>query len=91
MDLIRKSLFTEQKVMCDMRRGVYKIGDEYYRIRRLDKGILTPENRGLWRASKVVWNGTEFSFVDDDDYLIDDDRRIVAREVGWALRREVMR
>ena len=74
-----------------MRRGVYKIDGEYYRIRRLDKGILTPENRGLWRASKVVWNGKEFSFVDDDDYLIDDDRRIVAKEVGWCLRREVMR
>ena len=90
MDLIQKSLFTEQKVMCDMRRGVYKIDGEYYRIRRLDKGILTPENRGLWRASKVVWNGTEFSFIDDDDYLIDDDRRIVAKEVGWTLRREGM-
>ena len=74
-----------------MRRGVYKIGGEYYRIRRLDKGILTPENRGLWRADRVVWTGTGWRIVDDDDYLIDDERRVVARESGWCLRREVMR
>lgn len=76
--------------MCDMRRGVYKIGDEYYRIRGKDSGVHHAEDRGLWRADKVAWTGTGWRIVDDDDYLIDDDRRIVARESGWELRREAI-
>lgn len=74
-----------------MRKGVYKIGNEYYRIRGKDSGVHHAEDRGLWRADRVVWTGTAWRIVDDDDYLIDDERRIVAREVGWCLRREMMR
>ena len=76
--------------MCDMRRGVYKIDGSYYRVRYQDKGFRYEEDRGLWRADKVEWTGTAWRIVDDDDYLIDDERRIVAREVGWELRREEM-
>lgn len=77
--------------MCDMRRGVYKIGDDYYVLRYRDPGFIHIEDLGLWRADKVEWTGTAWHIMDDDDYLIDDDRRIVAKEVGWCLRREEMR
>ena len=73
-----------------MRRGVYKIDGEYYRIRDKDSGVHHAEDRGLWRADKVEWTGTGWREVDDDDYLIDGYRRVVAKEVGWYLRREVM-
>ena len=76
--------------MCDMRRGVYKIGGEYYRIRDKDSGVHHAEDRGLWRADRVVWTGTGWRIADDDDYLIDDERRVVARETGWELRRVVI-
>ena len=72
-----------------MRSGIYKIGDAFYRLRYRDLGFIHKEDRGLWRADKVEWTGTAWRIVDDDDYLIDDERRIVAKEVGWELRREV--
>lgn len=72
-----------------MRSGIYKIGDAFYRLRYRDLGFIHKEDRGLWRADKVEWTGTGWRIADDDDYLINDDRRVVAREVGWTLRREV--
>ena len=71
-----------------MRNGsVILIDGSYYRILYRDPGILRPEDRGLWRALKVTWDGDHFGIHDDDDWLITDDRRVVAREVGWELRR----
>lgn len=72
-----------------MREGtVIKIGADYYRLLYQDRGTLRPEDRGLWRALKVTWDGDHWGIHDDDDYLITDDRRVIAREVGWSLRRE---
>lgn len=68
--------------------GVYKIGSEYYRVRYQDSGVHHAEDRGLYRADRVAWTGTAWRIVDDDDYLISGDRRIIARESGWELRRE---
>ena len=67
---------------------VIRIEGEYYRLQYRDPGILRPEDAGLWRALKVEWDGDHFGIHDDDDYLIDADARcVVAREVGWDLRR----
>lgn len=74
-----------------MRSGIYKIGDAFYRLRYRDLGFIHKEDLGLWRADKVEWTGCHWRIADDDDYLIDDERRVVARESGWCLRREMMR
>ncbi len=72
--------------------AVYIIGGEYYKVQSIDSGQLRPEDARLYRAVKVRWSGNHYwECYDDADYLIDDDRRIVAKEVGWCLRREVMR
>ena len=68
--------------------AVYIIGGEYYKVQSIDSGQLRPEDARLYRAVKVRWSGNHY--YDDADYLIDDDRKVVAREVGWNLRREVM-
>ncbi len=68
--------------------SVIKISVDYYRLLYQDQGTLRPEDRGLWRALKVEWDGDHWGIHDDDDYLITDDRAVVAREVGWSLRRE---
>ena len=60
---------------------IIEIEGIFYRIRYKD--------HGLWRADKVKRDRNGWWFCcDDDDYLIDDSGRIVAREVGWDLRRE---
>lgn len=72
-----------------MRNGdVIRIDGEYYRLMYRDPGVLRPEDKGLWRALHVTWDGDRFGIHDDDDYLLSDDRRVVARETGWDLRRE---
>lgn len=71
---------------------IIEIDGKHYRLRYRDPGILRPEDKGLWRADMVdqsIITGDWFP-CDDDDYLITDDRRVVAREVGWDLRREEM-
>lgn len=75
-----------------MREGsVIKAEGRYYRIRYRDPGILRPEDHFLYRADRVEWKDDHWSYIDDADYLIDDERRVVAKEVGWCLRREVIR
>ena len=54
---------------------------------RLSTGMLL----SLRNMNSTKGNGRHWRIVDDDDYLIDDERRIVAKEVGWCLRREVIR
>ena len=72
-----------------MRSGdVVRLDGTYYRAMYQDPGILRPENRGLWRALHVTWDGDHWSVHDDDDYLLSDDRKVVAKEIGWGLRRE---
>lgn len=67
---------------------VIRIEGEFYRLLYRDPGILRPEDKGLWRALKVEWDGDHFGIHDDDDYLIDADRCcVVVREVGWGLMR----
>ena len=70
---------------------IIEIGGECYKVRGYDPGILRPEDRGLLRAHKVKqdWGGFWFC-CDDDDYLIDREGKIIAREIGWNLRREKM-
>ena len=62
--------------------------DRYYRIRYRDNGFPHPEDRGLWRSDKVTWEDDHWGVHDDDDYLLTDEGEVVAREVGWDLRRE---
>lgn len=71
-----------------MRSGdVVRIDGEFYRAMYRDPGVLRPEDKGLWRALHVTWDGDHFGIHDDDDYLLSDDRKVVAKEVGWNLRR----
>ena len=76
----------------DPQRGpfIIKIDGEYYRIRYRDSGFVHKEDLGLWRADKVTWDGDHWGYHDDDDWLIDDDGRVVAREIGWGLRRVIV-
>ena len=69
-------------------KTVIEINGEHYRLKYKDPGILRPEDKGLWRALHVTWEGDHWGINDDDDYLITDDGRVVAREIGWCLRRE---
>ena len=72
---------------------IIEIEGKFYRIRYRDPGILRPEDKGLWRADRVdrsTING-EWYVCDDDDFLIDDNGKVVAREIGWELRREEMK
>ena len=66
---------------------VIRIEGEFYRLLYRDPGILRPEDKGLWRALHVTWDGDHFGIHDDDDYLLSDDRKVVARETGWGLMR----
>lgn len=64
------------------------INGEHYRLRGRDLGQIHPEDKGLWRAEKVKANENGYWYVcDDDDWMITDDLRVVAREVGWRLMR----
>ena len=78
-------------VMSNRSDTVIRINVEFYRLRYRDPGTFRPEDRGLWRADKVTWDKDHWGYHDDDDYLITDDRRVVAREIGWDLRREEMK
>ena len=69
---------------------VIRIEGEFYRLLYRDPGTLRPEDRGLWRALKVTWDRDHWGFHDDDDYLLSDDGKVIAREIGWDLRREEM-
>lgn len=80
-----------------LRRGLfYKasmillIGTDYYNLRYIDRGFLYAEDRGLWRSHKVKKNSAgDWFCCDDDDYMIDiEKRKVMAREIGWDLRRE---
>lgn len=73
-----------------MRPGVYKIDGCYYKLGYKDPGIFHSENKGLWRAIKVEWRTDHWHILDDLDYLITDDRRLVAVEIGWERRREII-
>ena len=66
------------------------IDGETYRIRCVDNGFPHPEDRGLYRAHKVTLDQFgRWVCCDDDDYMIDPvSCRIVAKEIGWELRRE---
>ena len=63
---------------------------QFYRIRYRDSGFPHREDRGLWRALRVTWDGDHFGVHDDDDYVLTDDGEVVAREIGWELRRETL-
>jgi hypothetical protein len=69
---------------------IIEIGNEYYKVRYADPGVLRPEDKGLLRSHKVVRNvAGDWYPCDDDDFLIDAEKRtVVAREIGWELRRE---
>lgn len=74
-----------------MRAGsVIRIEGEYYRLRYRDSGFTHKEDKGLWRADKVTWDRDHWGIHDDDDYLLSDDGKVIARETGWNLRREEM-
>ena len=60
----------------------------YYRIQYRDSGFPHKEDKGLWRCLLVEWDGDHFGVHDDDDYLLTEDGQVVAREIGWDLRRE---
>lgn len=60
----------------------------FYRIRYRDSGFVHAEDKGLWRALRVTWDGDHFGIHDDDDYLLTDQGEVVAREIGWGLRRK---
>ena len=66
------------------------IAGAYYKIRSCDSGFQHPEDKGLWRAGLVEWERRlcYWNPVDDYDYMISDDGRIMARESGWNLQRE---
>lgn len=71
---------------------IAEIDGEYYLLQYKDKGLYWKEDAGLWRANKVdvgVFGG--WSFCDDDDWMIDRDGKVVARETGWRLAREVVK
>lgn len=70
-------------------RTVIKIGEEYFLLRYVDTGFCHKEDKGLWRASKVTWDPKqgEFKHHDDDDWMISPEGQIMAREVGWDLKR----
>ena len=70
---------------------VIRLGGHHYRIRSRDSGFPHKEDRGLWRADRVTWDGDHWGYHDDDDYLITDDGEVVAREIGWDLRREELK
>ena len=67
---------------------IVNIDGYFYKIRALDSGFFHSEDKGLWRAHRVRqdWNGF-WSCDEDDDFMIDQDMNIVARETGWGLTR----
>lgn len=72
---------------------IIEIGNEFYQVRYVDSGFPHKEDKGLLRSHKVARNAVGDWFpCDDDDFMIDAEaRQVVAREVGWDLRRIVIR
>lgn len=66
---------------------VIRINGEFYRLLYRDPGILRPEDKGLWRALHVTWDGDHWGIHDDDDYLLSENGKVVAKEIGWGLKR----
>lgn len=62
----------------------------HYKIRFQSRGLIHPEDNGLWWADRVVWNRKLGYWMhhDDDVYVLTDSGEVVAREIGWDLRRE---
>jgi len=59
---------------------VAEIGGKHYHLRRWE--------RGMWRSCMVHRDQVgRWVTCDDDDWIIKDGR-IIAREIGWDLRRE---
>lgn len=63
----------------------------HYILRYKDSGFVHKEDEELWRCIRVDWNPKrdEWAINDDDDWMLNDDLEIIAREVGWDLRRFV--
>ena len=73
---------------------IIEIGNEFYQVRYVDSGFPHKEDKGLLRCHKVARSTITGDWFpcDDDDYLINaETRQVVAREVGWDLRRIVIR
>ena len=67
---------------------VAEIDGEFYLLQERDKGLYWREDAGLWRATKVdIGVFGMWSPCDDDDFLIDRDGKVVARETGWRRER----
>lgn len=63
----------------------------YYRLRYIDTGFVHAKDKGLWRCDLVTWDGDHWGYHDDDDWMVDPDGwKVVAREIGWDLRRETL-
>ena len=62
----------------------------HYRLRFRSRGVIHPEDTGLWYADRVTWNRKlgYWMHQDDDVYILTDDGAVIAREIGWDLRRE---
>lgn len=62
----------------------------HYKIRFQSKGLIHPEDNGLWWADRVTWNWKLGYWMhhDDDVYILTDEGQVIAREIGWNLRRE---
>ena len=61
----------------------------HYSVRYKDTGFVHKEDAGLWRCNLVDWDSKrgEFSINDDDDWMLNENYEIIAREVGWDLKR----
>lgn len=65
-----------------------KDGNHYLLLEK-DPGFPHPEDKGLWRAYRTEWNSRgEWEFNNDDVWMLTDDYKVVAREIGWGRRRE---
>lgn len=62
------------------------IDGKYYKLRYRHEGCSDKDDEGLWRALHV--DEHDWGIHDDDDYMISDDGRVIAVEIGWDLRRE---
>lgn len=61
----------------------------YYTLLAKDKGFPHKEDEGLWQAYKVDWSTKtgEWQYNDDYVWMLSDDLKVVAREIGWDRRR----
>lgn len=67
---------------------IVEIDGRFYCLRYKDPGVMRVEDKGLWRAVSVQKDSHGRWFCnDDDDYLINDEMKVVAIESGWNMRR----